>query len=143
MRIDLGESTDIGGLRFYTTTRKLEEKAIPPLPPLTLKLEGALSAEFTTPVSREVKVDYTPETRDLYKLTSWRLDAFSGKTNLPGIRFLRISGLPTRIAELELYSEQRIPAGSNSSNHFPTAVSPFVLPHARFMVSIATANRDL
>lgn len=104
--IDLGKPDNLAGIKLFTVTRSLE-KELKPYPSISVKVETSANSDFNGAKMNPVELKFTPDIRDLYKITTWEVTGFTGELKAKNIRYLRIVGLPERIAELILISDSR------------------------------------
>lgn len=108
--IDLMRLSDTGGIGFcgYTFKHQGQPKSAADI---KLTVEAADNSEFTAAVKQDIILKHAPDMRELYKMGAWQVQRYEGQMTFKKVRYLRITGLPDRLAEMFIYSDGRVPAG--------------------------------
>ena len=108
--IDMMREVNIGGLEFFNRTFK-RKGAPKKYPDISITVEVSDNTEFTNANKQKIVLKHNPDIRELYKMGSWQVQGYKGMFAPVKGRYLRISGIPARIAELSIFSDKQVPAG--------------------------------
>jgi Concanavalin A-like lectin/glucanases superfamily len=107
--IDLMNNTQCGGLEILTKTYKHSGEP-KKSKDIAVIVEFSESPDFKSSEKFKVAMKHNPDMRELYKMAAWQVRRYTGKFAPAKMRYLRISGLPSRIAELRIYSGRQVSA---------------------------------